>query len=211
MNEQTRKWYLALARRRACSGSGSHIRLLQARTAVYPITDLQTVIKRTPFVVVGGVATRLYMPERMTVDLDILVLAENAPALYSELEQACSTRLGAPSITRSTWRLPDGASLGVIEASESWARQAVVDPNPGPTGLPVIGLPYLVLMKLQAGRVQDLADITRMLGVADEPALAAVRSVVQRYAPDAGEDVESMIVLGRMELGDATSGDSSDE
>lgn len=66
-------------------------------------------------------------------------------------------------------------------------------------------------MKLQAGRVQDLADITRMLGVADEPALAAVRSVVQRYAPDAGEDVESMIVLGRMELGDATSGDSSDE
>ena len=201
MNEQTRKWYLALARRRARPGSGSHVSLLKARTAVYPVSDLRAVIKRTPFVVVGGVATRLYMPERMTVDLDILVLAEDAPALYEELDKAGSARLGDVFKGRSSWKLLDRATLNLVESGEPWARQAVGNPEPGPTGLPVIGLPYLVLMKLQAGRVQDLADITRMLGGADEAALATVRSVVQRYAPDAIEDVESMIVLGRMELG----------
>ncbi len=29
---------------------------------------------RTPFVVVGGVATALYMPERATLDLDLLTI-----------------------------------------------------------------------------------------------------------------------------------------
>ena len=37
-----------------------------------------------------------------------------------------------------------------------------------PDGLPIIDLPYLVLMKLSASRTQDLADISRMLGLADE-------------------------------------------
>ena len=58
------------------------------------------------------------------------------------------------------------------------------------------------MMKLQASRVQDLADMTRMLGAADEATLEDVRAVARRYAPDALEDIESMIALGRMELGD---------
>jgi hypothetical protein len=196
----TRKQFLALARRRARPGSGSHQLLLQARTAVYPVVDLRSIIKHTPFVVVGGVATRLYMPERMTLDLDILVLSEDAPALYRELEQAACHLVGTLTIGGTTWELPGGTLLDVIASAEQWARDAVHNPRVDATGLPVIALPYLVVMKLRASRVQDLADITRMLGTADETALEEVRRVIQLYAPDALEDIESMIALGRLEL-----------
>ncbi|MBX3052986.1 MAG: hypothetical protein KF753_16000 [Caldilineaceae bacterium] len=54
-------------------------------------------------------------------------------------------------------------------------------------------------MKLLSGRAQDIADLTRMLGGATPAMLEQVRSVVARHVPDAVEDVESMIVLGRME------------
>jgi len=39
-----------------------------------------------------------------------------------------------------------------------------------------------------------------MLGLASDADLAAVREVVQQFEPDAREDVETMIVLGRMEV-----------
>ena len=56
-------------------------------------------------------------------------------------------------------------------------------------------------MKFQAGRVQDLADITRMLGQAGEETLASVRELFRRVLPEAHEDLESLIELGRLEMG----------
>ena len=67
-------------------------------------------------------------------------------------------------------------------------------------GLPVLPMPYLVLMKFQAGRVQDLADVTRMLGQASDDALASVRSLFAQWLPDGRDDLESLIELGRLEM-----------
>ena len=39
-----------------------------------------------------------------------------------------------------------------------------------------------------------------MLGLAEEDDLAQVRAVVSRYMPDAVEDLESLIYLGRLEM-----------
>ena len=64
---------------------------------------------------------------------------------------------------------------------------------------PVLTLPYLVLMKLEAGRIQDIGDISRMLGFASDESLTEVREVVGRYSTDATEDLESLIVLGKLE------------
>ena len=54
-------------------------------------------------------------------------------------------------------------------------------------------------MKLEASRAQDLADVSRMLGGASEGELEPVRQVVGTYMPEAAEDLESLIALGRME------------
>jgi 5-keto 4-deoxyuronate isomerase len=198
---QRRRQYLTLVQRRVKSGSGSIDIFQKYRTAVQPIPNLKTIIKRTPFVIVGGIATRLYMPERMTLDLDILVLAEDVVTLNRELEQANCQKLGNLSIGGASWQLPDRTILYILKSEENWAREALQNPNFDESGFPVIALPYLTIMKLLASRAQDIADLTRMLGAASEVTLQDVRTVVQAYVPDALEDLESMIVLGRMELG----------
>ena len=146
---------------------------------------------RTPFVIVGAVATSLYMPERVTKDIGVLVLASDAGDLHAELADAGWRRVGTLTVGGTRWPTP-GELLDVIESNEPWAEEAV--------GLPVIALPYLVLMKLQASRLQDLADIVRMLGQSDKPLRDQVRGVIGAHKPDALEDVESMIALGELEL-----------
>jgi len=61
-------------------------------------------------------------------------------------------------------------------------------------------LPYLVLMKLQASRTIDLADISRMMGQADEVTRNETRQLVKKYLPSASEDLEGLIYLGQLEL-----------
>jgi hypothetical protein len=55
-------------------------------------------------------------------------------------------------------------------------------------------------MKFQAGRVQDVADITRMLGQAREETLAAVRRLFTALLPEEMADLESLIALGQLEM-----------
>jgi hypothetical protein len=89
--------------------------------------------------------------------------------------------------------------LDVLEFDNPWVTDALQNPQFSPDGLPVIALPYLVLMKMQASRAQDLADISRMLGAADDKDLEAVRRAIQCYLPGDSEDLESLILLGKME------------
>ncbi len=194
-----RKQYIALVQKRVRPGSGSSLAFMQSRTWAYPVADLNRIIQKTPFAVVGGVATRLYMPERMTLDIDILVSSQDAPGLYQELNEANGKKIGMLTIGSSSWQLPDGTVLDVIESLEAWVPQAIQNPNIDPTGLPIIALPYLVLMKLQASRAQDIADLSRMLGGAEEALLGQVRTVVKTHMDDAAEDLESLIVLGKLE------------
>ena len=57
-------------------------------------------------------------------------------------------------------------------------------------------------MKLYAGRVQDVADVTRILGGLSDSDIDLVRAVIMRYAADMSEDLESLIALGRLERED---------
>ncbi len=120
-----RKQFIALAWKRVRPGSGSHREFLEARTWKHPVTNLKQIVLQTAFVIVGGIATRLYMPERTTLDLDILVLAEDAPLLYRELQQANSQQLGILSIGKTTWQLPDRTMLDVIESGEAWLESLI--------------------------------------------------------------------------------------
>lgn len=196
-----RRLYLTLALKRVRPGSGSSREFLRKRTWKHPVFNLTTIVS-VPFVVVGGVATRLYGPERMTDDLDVLVMREDAPRFYQELAQADARRVGSLSVGGCEWRLPDGTTLDVLESDEAWAREAIQSPVPaGPDGLPIIGLPYLALMKMRASRGIDIGDLSRMLGGADDDNLAQVRRVIGSYLPDGVEDLENLILLGRLELG----------
>jgi hypothetical protein len=74
--------------------------------------------------------------------------------------------------------------IDLMTSTEDWLREATMDP-PRPLGAqePVVALPFLVLMKLDASRSVDQGDLTRMLGLADEKTLTATRDVATRYLP----------------------------
>ncbi len=193
-----RHFYLSFTRKRVRPGTGSSLEMLRSRTWRLPVFALKSIVQ-TPFVVVGGVATRLYAPERTTLDLDVLVAADTAEHFYGELQQAGSLKLGPLTIPGSHWRLPDGTALDVLESDEPWVHEALTDPAIAPDGLPVIRLPYLILLKLRSSRGTDAGDLSRMLGGADDASLEPVRAVIEEYQPDALEDLEGFIQLGRLE------------
>jgi hypothetical protein len=56
-------------------------------------------------------------------------------------------------------------------------------------------------MKLQAGRAQDIADITRLLRQANQTERSIARTVVATYAPDLLDDFDALVVLTDLEFG----------
>ena len=199
MSAVSRKAFLSMAERLVKPGAGSHPDVLRERTQQYGSPNLTRHLGEVPFVVVGGLATRLYMPARMTLDIDILVLRSQLTAAEKDLAGSGCRKLGALTVGGSTWRLPDGSSLDLLAPAGAWVEEAISRAVQGEDRLPYIDLPFLVIMKLSSGRVQDLADITRMMGAADDNDVQRTRGEVRKWRPGDSEDLESMIRLGRLE------------
>lgn len=200
---QRRRILIDICRRRIRPGTGSGVEFLHRRTSVNPWPDLRPILEGIPWAIVGAVATRAYMPERMTRDLDILVRRQDGDKVWERLQAAGYCFISPLAITGFLARSPDGVEVDVILGDYPWLDEALTHPRQDPAGYPVLNLPYLVLMKMASSRAQDVADVTRMLGLASEDDLARVREVVARYAPADAQDVESLIYLGRVEIGKA--------
>ena len=198
---QRRKLYINISRRKLRTGQGSSRAFLSRRTTDMIWTDLTAILTPIHYAVVGGVATRLYMPERFTKDIDVIVAASTASLVRAKLTQAGLQYQADLSLVRgSTWLAPNGQEIDVLEGAETWWPEALAEAqtNLDGQGLPVVPLRYLVLMKYQSGRAQDLADIERMLGQSSESQLGAIRTLFQRQLPNDVEDLESLIELGKL-------------
>jgi hypothetical protein len=191
---------IGFARRWQKPGSGSILKLTDvAEMQEWP--DLTVTLRHVRWAIAGAVATRHYMPERATKDLDIVVMTEDGPAAAEALSRAGFIRLAELAIPGSSWRAPSGQEVDVLLVEgERWSSAiARARERRDPSASPVLALPDLVLMKLQAGRSQDVADVVRMLGFADDRALEKVRTAVRTEAPELADDLESMIELGKLE------------
>ena len=120
---------------------------------------------------IGGLAVGLYGHARATKDVDILVgdsaFSSTSPfVVYRE-------------------ELHDLVKMGVIDLLSVPPQRPVLArmlQNPTDGSLPVIELPGLILMKLDASRPQDTADIHRLLDLgADESEIGAF---LAEHAPD---------------------------
>ncbi len=196
-----RKTIIEIARRHQRCGARSALAFVAERTTQIIWIDLSPTLSPIRWAVVGAAATRLYMPERSTRDLDVAVQAQDARKKLGDAKFVYQREL---SIGDSTWRAPDGQLVDVIEVHEAWWSDALVEAqtNRDAQGLPILPLRYLVLMKFQSGRVQDIADVTRMLGQADTKTLDTVRALFKQYAQGDLSDLESLITLGKLETGE---------
>jgi hypothetical protein len=125
-----------------------------------------------PFVAIGGIAVGAYGAPRATKDVDFLV-GEEAFEHHGPL---VSFRPGLPIFSGDV--SVDPVSIG---RGEEFLIEAFEHPFMS-RGVPVIGLPALIYLKLSAGRHGDLADVARLLnaGIDERP----VRQYLSEHAPD---------------------------
>jgi hypothetical protein len=206
---QRRRFMIDLCRRRIRPGTGSSPEFLERRTAMNPWPDLRPILQEIPWAIVGAVATRAYMPERATKDLDILVRAPDGDEVRERLEAAGYRYLSSLAVPGFLLLSPEGVEVDIILGDYLWLDEALAHPRRDPAGYPVLDLPYLVVMKMESSRGRDLGDLTTMLGLASEEELARVRSVMTHFAPDEAEDLESLIYLGQVEMGKRAKDDLS--
>jgi hypothetical protein len=166
------------------------------------LSDLQCAI-------VGGAATRTYQPERYTNSIDVLVATTDVPAVRARLRDGGGhqgTSLAIPDsalgIEGDVWQLPHVGQLDVLWSKAPWVPDALASTIRDDQGLAIIGLPYLIAMKLDASRSVDQGDLSRMLGFANDDALNAVRTVVADLLPTITQDLERYIEIGRLEIGE---------
>jgi hypothetical protein len=196
---QLRRFMINMSLRRIKPGAGSGQDFLMRRTAMNPWPDLRPILQDIQWAMIGGVATRAYMAERMTKDMDIIVHEKDGESAIKKLQDAGYRIVSPLAISGYLMLASDGIELDVIFGKYRWLNDALENPKQDPAGYPVIALPYLVILKMAAQRPQDWADVSRMLGWASEEALDEVRSVIEKYVPEDLEDLESLIYLGKKE------------
>ena len=198
-----RAFLIAMCRRRQRPGTGSNLETLMEGGPWMVWPDLSEVLGPIPWAVIGAVATRQYMPERVTKDLDVVIADADGREAARRLREAGWEETGRLMIGGASWLSPQGVGLDLVECGEPWCREAIAEAqgNRDKQGLPILPLPYLVLTKLRASRGRDVGDLTQMLGMADEAERERVRETVARYAPEDTEDVDALIELGKLETG----------
>jgi hypothetical protein len=197
--------FLQMALRRAARGTGSSAAFLDQRTAMIPTPDIGAILGTMPWLLVDGLALRAYAPERMTFDIDIMIDEDDEVAAKAAFRGAGYTLTGPLTIGGFTAHPADGgAPIDVLTSSAVWLAEALAHPTPDPAGLPTMPRPYLLLLKLQAGRTQDLADVQRLLRGTSTSERGAMRSIVEQYAAELVEDYDALVTLADLEYGAST-------
>jgi hypothetical protein len=194
-----------IARRRQRPGSGSILAITPSKPA-----EMFHEIFSVPYALIGGQATKFYMPERTTLDWDVLVDANDLEQARSDVENGGAVAMRPLTIDGFTCRLNNAVTLDVIAESGAWVVEALTAARCAASGSqdPVLALRWLVLLKLNAGRVQDLADVSRMMGCASDQDIEATQAVISQWLADASEDLDALIQLGKLESGPRGGGEA---
>jgi hypothetical protein len=195
---------IKMALRRAKPGTGSSREFLDRRTALQPIPDLEAILGVIPWALVGGIAIRAYMPERTTLDVDIMIQAQDEWPARQAFAAAGYVITGDLSIGGFTVRDEndkDAPPIDVLASQAPWLKEALAHPGYDTAGYAVMPRPYLMLLKMEAGRGQDLIDVQRMLRDTPSSERSSTRMLIARHAPEMVEDYDALIQLADIEFG----------
>ena len=139
---------LRLALRRAARGTGSQRWFFEQRTAIQPLPPLQHVLNPISWVLVGGLALRAYIPERMTQDVDILVHERDTEAVQTAFTTAGYEVVEQFSIDnfRVQTNYTATPSIHVLARIDRWLDEALSTPTYDIAKYPVLARAYLILL-----------------------------------------------------------------
>src|SRR5262245_10553881 len=108
---QRRRFILDMVLRRQKPGTGSSHEFLRRRTAEIQWPDLRGILKNISWVIIGDVATRAYMAERMTKDMDVLVHERDGEEALLRLKQAGYTVVSRLIVPGYLLHSPEGVEV----------------------------------------------------------------------------------------------------
>jgi len=206
--KQRRRFYLERSARKRPSGAGSDLAFLMAleRTAL-PVQPAE-LFGNLPVLVVGDVATRAYAPERTTKDIDFLVQPHDYETARQCLKANGFAKRGNLRFPNTMLGLYGEAwangplEIELLSSQQPWAHEAFEGRVNDQTGVRVIPLAYLVLMKYESARSSDMADIERMLAPLSESATEQIIAVVKQHVddPDVTEELRQLRLIGIAEV-----------
>lgn len=200
--KRLRQTFLGIARRRAAPGTGSSALFLDRRIAMQPVPDLPSVLGELAWVLVDGLALRAFMPERQTLDVDILIAQVDEAQARQRFTRAGYRVVGVLSIGGFSVTLDaHSPPIDVLVADQPWLQAAIGRPARDAAGLPVLPRPELIVMKLLAARARDLGDVQGLLRTITPDEVRQVRDLLSRIDPDAIDDFEALRALADLEFG----------
>ncbi|GAC1406285.1 MAG: hypothetical protein NVSMB64_11850 [Candidatus Velthaea sp.] len=178
--------------------------LPRERVSVMP---LQTLL-RCSYAAIGAIGARWYMPERKTFDIDLLIAPESLEVARRSLREHGGRfidELAFPhtllGLRGERWDVPNELPVDLIWSDQEWVSDALAVAEQDPTGVRYAPLWAIVVTKLDASRTKDQGDIARVLGFANDAALAETRRRVAELLPDEIDDLETYIRYGRLDVG----------
>lgn len=168
------------------------------------------ILRGFEIMLVDAHAAAAYAPPRQTKDVDCLIAHEHYAEAEGLLRDDGWTKTSDLAFFGSRLGLYGGAwhklstddDIDVLASPQAWAAEAFLATSSfDRSGTRVLGLPYLVLMKIDSARGIDQADLTRMLGRLDGDAVEEIVRTIERQYDDsqAAEDVRQYAALGRWE------------
>ncbi len=91
---------------------------------MHPWPDLRPILQGIPWAIADAVATRAYMPERMTRDLDILVRHRDSDAVRERLEAAGYRYISSLAVPGLLVQSPEGVEVDVILGDYPWLGES---------------------------------------------------------------------------------------
>jgi len=157
--------------------------------ALNPVTELEAIVDAltadgVPYALCGGLALGLHGYPRATKDIDILIEAASLPAAIASAKRVgfdvsarkmvFGLRIGKHREVQRVSKLDtDSGALMPLdfvivndELADVWATRITIDA--GARKLTLVSREGLVTMKRIAGRAQDLVDIAKLEGAADD-------------------------------------------
>ncbi len=164
---------------------------------------LHQILGSIPWVLVGGIALRAYIPERMTLDVYILVHQRDEERVRAAFLAAGYRVTGLLSIGGLSVQSVQASEppIDVLTRADVWLDDALAELVHDSAGYPVLGRSFLILLKLQAGRTQDLADVQRLVAHTSAEERTAYLQLIRRESPELIEDLESLYTLADLEFG----------
>ncbi|GAC1544296.1 MAG: hypothetical protein NVS2B17_25130 [Candidatus Velthaea sp.] len=163
---------------------------------------------RCSYAAIGAIGARWYMPERKTFDIDLLIAPDSIEIARRSLREHGGVRayeLAFPhtvlGLHGERWNVLNEMPIDIIWSDQSWVLEALASAEQDPTGVRYAPLWAIVVTKLDASRSKDQGDIARVLGFADDAALAQTRRRVAELLPNEVDDLETYIHYGRLDVG----------